>query len=214
MLELLKKDFIRVGIYVQIPIAIMVFFIITAPQDVLFGSFMRDLMVIVVGLGAVLIIEQNEEKHKGYNFLSTLPLSAKTIVRSKYLLVAIFIILMVLINATVVNIFFQQKENIHNAIVILVYCTGVALIYTGINFAGMMRWGATRFYTYSFVVLLGSSTAIVLGVQFVLPAGEVVKYLTSFTWEGGLIFIFLSLMFYLGTMLVSERILAKKIGQR
>ena len=213
MVELLKKDFRRIMRYVQIPAAFMVFLIYVSPQDVLFSSFLRNMMVLIIGMSAALIMEQNEEKNNGYGFLNSLPIPAEKIVRAKYLLVAGFMLYMVAINAIVVHIFFENPKNIQDAMIILVYFAGFSLVVTGVIIAGMMRWGATKFYTYAFTVIMALAGGAVLILRFMVPETEIIVLLTTLSWNNGLIFMAAAAAFYIFTMFLGERILVKRLGQ-
>lgn len=115
------------------------------------------ILVILQVVGGTFVNEQYEEKHKGYVFLSVLPVKVEEIVAAKFLLVLITNALFVGFLVFLFSLSESPPGEIALAQSYVLFMGVICLIITGMSYAGIFGIGYTKFaiIVLSFLVSLG-----------------------------------------------------------
>ncbi len=114
-------------------------------------------LILMLVFGSVFLNEQYEEKHKGYNFLDTLPINADEIVSAKFGLVLVTVIIL----ASYLLLLFSVSKVAPNDWILVrsyILMSGVVcLMLAALSYLGIFSFGYTKFVmiVMSFIVLLG-----------------------------------------------------------
>ena len=129
-------------------------------------------------LGAITMTEQYEFKNNGYKFLDTLPLTAREIVRGKFLLalvnlafcVGIFIIQVLLIST---DVDYRMK-----GVTYILALAAFTLIASGLVYSGVFRWGIGTMLKW---VWIGLITFLVTPIMLdIISGGKILLMLDAF----------------------------------
>jgi len=190
-------------------------FILTAILRVALGNENAVPLVLIAGVmifmlvyGAVFFNEQYEEKHKAYDFLDTLPVSAGEIVSAKFGLV------LVTVAATVgyMLLLFSLSSVAPNDWILLrsflLMSGAVSLIGAALSYIGIFALTYTKFavIVMSFVVLLGFVPVLVMkfyGDNMPVLIENILTFLRNVNWAA---VIPLTLIGYFGLMLLAIKI--------
>ncbi|WIV11498.1 ABC-2 transporter permease [Proteiniborus sp. MB09-C3] len=190
----------------------LVFIMSTIRNDM--GIFMSVGFIFMMVYGVTARNEYAEDKNKGYSLLRTLPLKPYKIVMSKYitaLLLAIAGMLYYLVLAR-----FTNGKIVFDSTLSLALSVGVslALIFTGILYTFIFRYGAAKainlsrlfFFGFFFLPVIISSLAKYIPKPSFIESGKLEMFLESISLDlTGWSFLLLGIAFaiYLLTMLAS-----------
>lgn len=171
MIHLIKKDLIRVFVYV-LPVFLILSYFFLFQEDGLSHSssvFWVFYMFILVS-GALATIEKNEEKQEGYRFLERLPVTDREIVAAKF--VQLLLVVLVLTAANLILSFTSLVPPGFKAVIRMVmvafgwlYLMGIGLIYIAI-----FRMGFSRAITLVWLAVIGGVIGMIFFVSTVLKS--------------------------------------------
>ena len=171
------------------------------------------IFIYIFTLGSIFINEQHEEKNKGYAFLASLPIGAREIVTTKFLI--IFLSIFLFAGMTILQMYFPAGNpdylNIARSFILLNAC--LCLIIGAFIYIGIFAIGYTKF-----LIVFTSLLVIIQLIPFTLAATKNREVLQSFYLKtreilpqlNWIIIIPLILVVYLGLMTVAIRIKEKK----
>lgn len=215
MLNIIYKDLYqaRKTIFLYFLIG-LIFIFSTIYNDM--GIFMSVGFIFLMVYGVVARNEYTEDKNRGYSLLRTLPLKPYKIVMSKYLTALILAIASVLYYYLMSFVFGNETIMSSSMITIPLIGAGFALIFTGILYIFIYKYGASRainlsrifFFGFFFIPAIISALLDNIPMPSFIESGELEILLeslaTDFTmWS--LVFLGISLIIYLLTMLASIR---------
>ena len=159
-------------------------------------------------IGGTFINEQYEEKHKGYVFLSILPVKEKEIVAAKYCLALITIALYVGFLVLIFSLSPSPAEEIALAQSYVLFMGIISLALAGLSYMGIFSIGYTKFavIVMSFLVALGLIPMLIMksyqGRMDVL-VDQILAFFTALNW---LVIIPITLLVYFGLMALAVKI--------
>ena len=158
MLSIAKKN---MGSFIGYVVAV---FILTAALRIILGNenavplvLISGMLVFLMVFGPVFFNEQYEEKHKAYDFLDTLPVSAGEIVSAKFGLVLLTVVATV---GYLLLLFAVSKVAPNDWILVrshILMSGTICLLLAALSYIGIFGLGYTKFamIVMSFLVLLG-----------------------------------------------------------
>lgn len=178
------------------------------------GIFMSVGFVFLMVYGVVARNEYTEDKNRGYSLLRTLPLKPYKIVISKYMTALILAAVSVLYYYLVSFVFGNKTILSTSMITIPLIGAGFALIFTGILYIFIYKYGASKainlsrifFFGFFFIPVIISTLLENVPMPSFIELGELEILLDSFTTDftlWSLLFLGISLAIYLLTMLAS-----------
>lgn len=203
MLGILKKEIMTYLVKVFLLLPLLLFF------EYVLGKSLHPITIIVNVVmffvfvyAPMMIIEQNEEKSNAYVFLSTLPVTKKQIVGSKFLLVLLIITTVVFLNCLNISVVSNDVENNRILQTIFIIAGAITLISIGISYNGIFKLGYTRFLVFLgvFSIFLGLVPPILLSsgeFKAIDTFDKAFVYIKTVNWS---YFISFSLLFYLTLM--------------
>ena len=105
-------------------------------------------LVVLLVFASTFTNEQYEEKHKGYAFLDTLPVTAREIVEAKFALVLLAVGLCVGLLVILFSLSASAPETIAIAQSYVLFMGVVCLILAGVNYIGIFALGYTKFLVF------------------------------------------------------------------
>lgn len=176
--------------------------------------FMSAGFIFLMVYGVVARNEYVEDKNRGYSLLRTLPLKPYKIVMSKYMTALILAAVSVLYYY-LMSVIFNNKTLMNSYLITIpLIGAGLALIFTGVLYIFIYKYGAARainlsrifFLGFFFIPVIFSSLLKSVPTPSFIESGELEIILesvaTDFTiWS--LLFLGVSLVIYFLTMLVS-----------
>lgn len=213
MLNIIYKDLYqaRKTIFLYLLIG-LVFIFSTIYNDM--GIFMSVGFIFLMVYGVVARNEYIEDKNRGYSLLRTLPLKPYKIVVSKYMTGLILASVSVLYYYLMSFVFNNETILNSSMITIPLIGAGFALIFTGVLYIFIYKYGAARainlsrifFFGFFFLPVIISALLKNVPSPSFIESGELESILesiaTDFTlWS--LLFLGISLVIYLLTMLAS-----------
>jgi hypothetical protein len=112
------------------------------------------MFVYLLVFGEIFVNEQYEEKHHGYIFLSTLPLSVREIVAAKFLRVLLSVVLLVGLSVLFISFSSGRTDQILLARSFVLLNGLLALAAAGLAFIGLFGTGYTVFLKIALGVLV------------------------------------------------------------
>ncbi len=150
-------------------------------------TFYQGSFIFWVVLGSLWAHEQMEHKARGYGFLRTLPLRVQDIVRAKFALILLAVLFIMAFQTASIRLLTKDRDlastTWHYSIIIGSLC----LILAGLAYAGIFRFGFSRFSKWVFGVWLLLFLYPIILREFVMPAfklsvDEVLDRVTGFNW--------------------------------
>jgi len=209
MWNIIKKDFTFFAVYLVVVLAFASIMAIAVNNElkvsfVLISGFLVILQIV----GGTFINEQYEEKHKGYAFLSTLPVKEKEIVAAKFCLALITNVLYVGFLVSLFALSPSPSEEIALAQSYILFMGIVSLALAGLSYIGIFGIGYTKFA----VIVLSFLVALGLVPMFLMKSyqdrmdvliDQILEFFTNLNW---LIILPAALAFYFGLMLLAVKI--------
>jgi len=166
------------------------------------------ILVILQVVGSTFINEQYEEKHKGYVFLSVLPVKEKEIVAAKFLLVLITNALFVGFLVFLFSVSPSPPEEIALAQSYVLFMGVICLAMTGLSYAGIFSIGYTKFavIVLSFLVALGLVPMLIMKSyqdRMDILVEQLLNFFAGINW---VVVIPASLLVYAGLMAAAVKI--------
>lgn len=213
MLNIIYKDLYQARKTILLYLVIgLVFILSTIYNDM--GIFMSVGFIFIMVYGVVARNEYVEDKNRGYSLLRTLPLRPYKIVMSKYMTGLILAGIGVLYYYLVSFIFNNESLMNSSMITIPLIGAGFSLIFTGVLYIFIYKYGAAKainlsrifFFGFFFLPVIVSNLLVYIPKPSFIESGELEVLLeriaSDFTiWS--LLFLGISLVLYLITMLAS-----------
>ena len=192
-----------------------VIFILTAFLRILLGNenavplvLISGVLVFMLVFGPVFFNEQYEEKHKGYDFLDTLPVKASEIVVAKFGLVVVTVVATV---SYVLLLFSVSKVAPNDWALVRSYILMggvVCLFLAALSYIGIFSLGYTKFaiIVMSFVVLLGFVPILIMKFyrdNMDVLVENILAFLRGMNWT---VVIPLSLVGYFALMFIAIKV--------
>jgi hypothetical protein len=173
-----------------------------------FFVLISGFLVILQIIGGTFINEQYEEKHKGYAFLSTLPVKEKDIVAAKFCLALMTNVLYVGFLVILFALSPSPPEEIALAQSYVLFMGVVSLALAGLSYTGIFGIGYTKFavIVLSFLVALGLVPMLLMktyqGRMDVL-LDQILAFFEGLNW---LLIIPAALLLYFGLMVLAVKV--------
>ncbi len=138
------------------------------------------ILVIFQGLWMVLIVEgaiagneKSEEKTKGYEFLRTLPLTDREIVRSKFILVLLTTVFVLACNS-ILYLFMPGPSHLKElGPLYALICANFCLVLAGISYIIIFRFGHAAFVKFVWIATIVIMLTPILLFEFVLRKTDI-----------------------------------------
>lgn len=192
MWPLIKKNSILFLVYV-LPIFAMVTIIwfgdlpsADNPNN-LYSVFAELFWMWILTLTFVGVDEQIESKNKGYEFLKTLPVTDAEIVKAKFLLALIMVMLFVGLFQIMFS-FLKAPPLMLRTIRFITLLNGiVCLLLVALWYIGVFKFGFSRMYKYSCFVTIGTAVLMLMSVRRLLPRLKahilsIADYISQINW--------------------------------
>jgi len=180
---------------------------------ILTGSVLSTPFVLLCGLlpyflafGLIFVNEQYEEKHHGYVFLCTLPISVRKIVFAKFLRVLCAELLLIGLVITLISFSSALPDQLVVARSWVLLNGLLALVLGGLSLIGLFRTSYTTFLKISMVLLVFlQMIPLILMSSGKMPSfvSRIEEFLTTVNW---LIWIPVGLAVYFGLMLAAIKV--------
>jgi len=156
------------------------------PQDPIY-IFYQGSFIFWVVLGSLWALEQMEHKARGYGFLRTLPLRIQDIVRAKFSLVLLAVLFIVVFQAGSIRLLTKDRDLTSTTWNFSMVIGSLCLILAGLAYAGIFRFGFSRFSKWIFGAWLLFFLYPVILREFLMPAfrlsvDDVLDRVTGFNW--------------------------------
>lgn len=155
MWKVFKKDTKFVSVYLA-AVAAAVLLLWLFMGDALSTAYvlLGTALVYLLVFGEIFINEQHEDKHKGYVFLSTLPLNRGEIVAAKFFWVLLSALILTGLIVLLISLSPSPQESIVLARSFVLLNGMMALILAGLSFIGIFGMGYTLFLRVALFVLV------------------------------------------------------------
>jgi len=192
-----------------------VIFILTAILRIALGNenavplvLISGVLIFMIVFGPVFFNEQYEEKHKGYDFLDTLPIKASEIVSAKFGLVLVtvaatvgYLLLLFSISKIAPNDWALVRSHILMGGI-------MCLFFAALSYIGIFSLGYTKFamIVMSFIVLLGLVPILIMKFyrdNLDVLIENILAFLRNVNW---LVIILLALIAYFSLMFIAIKI--------
>lgn len=154
MLRLIQKNSVFYILYAGVLLPLMALYLINT-RDALDGMgalFLGQWLMLLV-VGSLMVVEQNEKKFNGYSFLRTLPLTSRQIVGSKFLLVFLMVFFL-FISENIILVFIQgTPELLKTARIFIFLFANGALILSALIYVISFKFGQSRASLFAWIVL-------------------------------------------------------------
>lgn len=166
------------------------------------------LMVIFQGLWMVLIVEgaiaaneKSEEKSKGYEFMRTLPLTDREIVRSKFILVLFTVVSVLAFNSILYMIIPGPSHLKELGPFYALVCANFCLFLAGISYIIIFRFGHAAFVKFVWIAMIVIMLIPILLFEFVflkmnIDFKAIIEKINQFNWLIGTCFTICGLAAY------------------
>jgi hypothetical protein len=140
--------------------------------------FLGNMMVYMMTMGIIFIVEQYEDKHKGYALLSSLPVKMREVLALKFALVLFYLALYVGFLVILAKIFVSDR-NFALVRSLTLFNGTLGLILAGLFFIGIFGLGYTKFTIIflSFTVALGF---VPMAIQMFADLDRLIEQFKSF----------------------------------
>jgi hypothetical protein len=154
--------------------ALMTVYWFTARNELSWGMVLfQGLWLILIVEGSVAINEKTEKKTQGYSFLRLLPIQDREIVISKFILVLVTGIVVLVYN-NFLYLFIPGPSYLHAlGRTYLFICLFIALIFAGLSYIIIFRFGHAVFVKFVWITLITTMVTPILIVEFVLLKMEI-----------------------------------------
>jgi len=213
MLNIIFKDLYQARKTILLYLAVGLVYILSTIRTEA-GMPMSVGFIFLMIYGVVVRNEYVEEKNRGYSLLRTLPLKPYKIVMSKYMAAIVLAVISVIYYGLMTILFGSNVVDISFMISILLVGAGFALIFTGIIYIFIYKYGASRainlsriFFIVFFLIPVFFSTILEkIPKPSFIESGKLEMFLESIatdftTWS--LLFVGISLIIYFLTMIAS-----------
>lgn len=209
MLNIVKKNMAYFGVYGA------VVFTVTAILTLILGNENAVPLVLISGIlllmllfGPVFFNEQYEEKHKAYDFLDTLPVTAGEIVSAKFGLVLLADIAIAGYLLALFSVFKIAANDWALVRSYILMSGSGCLLLAALSYIGIFSLGYTKFaiIVMTFVVVLGFVPILIMKFyenNMELFVENILTFLRGISWAAVLP---LALIAYLGMMLLTIKI--------
>ncbi len=163
MLRLMKKNAFYFAYYAAIIFPLMASYFCFVRKELSGPMVMfQGLWLILIVEGALAVNEKAEEKSRAYNFLRLLPIKDREIVLSKFLVVLLTAIFLVVLNY-ILYLFVPGPVHLYTIGKILVPLSAVyALVLAGTSYVIIFRFGHAAFIKFVWTVMIISMVAPVM----------------------------------------------------
>jgi uncharacterized membrane protein len=141
--------------------------------DFLTFALMQNFFLYLMVSGAISTSESDEDKNNGYKFLRILPVKDSEIVKSKFLLVLISVVLLVGYYWVLFSLFTRNPDYLALSRTAVLVTGTIALILGGLAFLGIFKFGLSRMVKYFWSMVLLFFVAIILLREILLPSIEI-----------------------------------------
>jgi hypothetical protein len=140
--------------------------------------FLGNMMVYMMTMGIIFIVEQYEDKHKGYALLSSLPVKMREVLALKFALVLFYLALYVGFLVILAKIYVSGR-NFALVRSLTLFNGTLGLILAGLFFIGIFGLGYTKFTIIflSFTVALGF---VPMAIQMFADLDRLIEQFKSF----------------------------------
>jgi len=169
MLRLMKKNAFYFILYAVGILGLMTVYWFTARRELSWGMVLfQGLWLILIVEGSLTINEKTEEKSNAYNFLRILPIEDREIVISKFILVLLTGIFVLVCNYFM-YIFMPGPPYLYALGRIHVFlCLFIALCLAGLSYIIIFRFGHAVFVKYMWITLITLMVTPILFIELVL----------------------------------------------
>jgi hypothetical protein len=169
MLRLMKKNALYFAYYTAIimPLMTLYFFLVRKEFSGAMVMF-QGLWLILVVEGALTVNEKTEEKSHGYDFLRTLPVKDREIVLSKFLIVLLTTIFLVIFNYSL-YLFTPGSAHMYAIGRVVVFLSGIyALLLAAVSYIIIFRFGHSAFAKFVWAAMIFSMIGPILIFESVI----------------------------------------------
>jgi hypothetical protein len=205
----MKKNVSFFAVYLVVVLAFASIMALAVNNELkVFFVLISGFLVILQIIGGTFINEQYEEKHKGYAFLSTLPVKEKDIVAAKFCLALMTNVLYVGFLVILFALSPSPPEEIALAQSYVLFMGVVSLALAGLSYTGIFGIGYTKFavIVLSFLVALGLVPMLLMktyqGRMDVL-LDQILAFFEGLNW---LLIIPAALLLYFGLMVLAVKV--------
>lgn len=213
MLNIMFKDLYQARKTILLYLALGLVYILSTIRTEA-GIAMSVGFIFLMIYGVVARNEYVEEKNRGYSLLRTLPLKPYKIVMSKYMAAIVLAVISVIYYGLMALLFGSNVADIRFMISILLVGAGFALIFTGILYIFIYKYGAARAINLSRIFFLGfwlipvvfSTILEKVPKPSFIESGKLEMFLESIAADFStlsLLFVGISLIIYFLTMIAS-----------
>jgi hypothetical protein len=169
MLRLMKKNAIYFISYAIGILSLMTVYWFTARTEISWAMVLfQGLWLILIVEGAVTVNEKAEEKTNAYDFLRTLPISDREIVVSKFILVSLTGIFVLVSNYAIYFFMPEPPYLVALGRIYLLFCFFAALSFAGISYIIIFRYGHSVFVKFVWITLIAIMVGPILLIELVL----------------------------------------------
>lgn len=211
MLRLIQKNSVFYILYAGILMPLMALYLINT-RDALDGTgtlFMGQWLLLLI-VGSLMVIEQNEKKFNGYTFLHILPLTSRQIVGSKFLLVSIAVCFL-LISENIILLFMQgTPELLKTARIFIFLSADGALIISAVLYVILYRFGQSKASLFAWIVLPSIFILPIPIVELSIRKGtpdpaKIIDWLINIPMGVWFVITFFTLLGFLGLFKLAEK---------
>ena len=209
MRNIIKRNMNSFALYLIFAIAVTGFAAIALNNELKVAFVMiSGFLVILQVIGGTFINEQYEEKHKGYAFLSILPVKEREIVAAKFFLALVANVLFVGFLVLVFSLSPSPPEEIALAQSYVLFMGVISLGLAGLSYTGIFGIGYTKFA----VIVMTSLVALGLIPMLLMKSyqsrmdvlvDQILEFFAGLNWW---IMIPITLIVYCGLMALAVKI--------
>jgi hypothetical protein len=163
MLRLMKKNALYFAYYAAVifPLMTLYFYLVRKEFSGAMVMF-QGLWLILTVESALAVNEKTEEKQHGYDFLRMLPIKDREVVLSKFLIVLLATIFLLVFNYTL-YLFIPGSVHMYAIGRVVVLLSAIyALLLTGVSYVIIFRFGHAAFVKFVWVVMIISMVGPIL----------------------------------------------------
>jgi hypothetical protein len=170
----------------------------------------QGLWMILIVEGAVAANEKSEEKSKGYEFLRSLPLTDREIVRSKFILVLLTAVFVLACNSILYVVIPGPSHLKELGPLFALVCANFCLFLAGISYIIIFRFGHVAFIKFVWTATIVIMVTPILLIEFVflkmnIDFKGIIEKINRFNWIIGACFTICGLAVYLLLMQAATR---------
>ena len=169
MLRLMKKNALYFVYYAAVIMPLMTVYFILVRKEFSGAMVMfQGLWLILTVEGALTVNEKTEEKAHGYDFLRILPLKDRDIVLSKFLVVILTTIFLVIFNY-ILYLFIPGSDHMYAIGRVIVFLSGIfALLLAAVSYIIIFRFGHSAFVKFVWAAMIFSMAGPILFFENVI----------------------------------------------